>query len=135
MSIPKIPESHMRLFMEPVVASLATVMPDGRPQVNPVWCDYDGTYVRINSSAGRQKDKNLKKRSYATLLLVDPSDPFYWIEVRGHVAEITTEGANAHIDSLAKKYLGKEKYPWYKPDETRVTYKIEPDRINPSRPR
>ena len=135
MSIPKIPESHLKLFEEPVIANLATVMPDGRPQVNPVWCDYDGTYVRINSSAGRQKDKNLKQRSYATLLLVDPNDPFYWIEVRGRVAEITTEGANAHIDSLAKKYLGKDRYPWYREGETRVTYKIEPDRVNPSRAR
>ncbi len=124
-----IPDSHQRLLKEPVIASLATVMPDGRPQVNPVWCDYDGTYVRINSAAGRQKDKNLRKRQYATILLVDPADPYFWLEIRGHVAEITTEGADAHIDRLSKKYTDQEVYANHRADETRVTYKIEPDRV------
>ncbi len=124
-----IPDSHKRLFIEPVLANLATIMPDGRPQVHPVWCDYDGTYVRTNSAQGRQKSKNLSQRGFATLLLVDPQNPFFWIEVRGRVAESTTAGADAHIDSLAKKYLGKDTYPFRREGEVRVMYKIEPERV------
>ena len=108
---------------------LATVMPDGRPQVNPVWCDYDGAYVCVNSAAGRQKDRNLKERKFATILLVDPDNPYFWLEVRGQVAEITTEGADEHIDRLAKKYLGQDTYPFRRAGEVRVTYKIEPQRV------
>jgi PPOX class probable F420-dependent enzyme len=128
MAVP-IPDSHQRLFVEPVLANLATIMPDGRPQVHPVWCDYDGTYVRTNSSRARQKSKNLSQREWATLLLVDPANPFFWIEVRGRVAEITTDGAEAHIDSLAKKYLGQDTYPWRQAGEVRVMYKIIPERV------
>jgi PPOX class probable F420-dependent enzyme len=124
-----IPDSHKRLFVEPVVANLATIMPDGRPQVNPVWCDYDGTYVRVNAAQERQKSRNLSKRGFATVLLIDPQNPFFWVEVRGRVAEITTEGADAHIDSLAKKYLGQDTYPWRQAGEVRTMYKIDPERV------
>lgn len=122
-------DSHKNFFEKPIVANLATLMPDGRPQVNPVWCDYDGTYVRVNTGQGRQKDKNLRDRTFATLLLVDPQNPFSWIEVRGRVAEINTEEADAHIDRLAKKYLGQDKYPHRQEGEIRVMYKIEPERV------
>lgn len=125
-----IPESHLELFERPVVANLATLLPDGLIQVNPVWVDYDGTYVRFNSAQGRQKDKNLKKNGTATILLVDPQNPYFWVEIRGRVVEITTEGAEAQIDSLAKKYLGADSYPWRKPEEVRLTYKIQPERVN-----
>lgn len=124
-----IPDSHKNFFEKPIVANLATLMPDGRPQVNPVWCDYDGTYVRVNTGQGRQKDKNLRDRTFATLLLVDPQNPFSWIEVRGRVAEINTEEADAHIDRLTKKYLGQDKYPHRQEGEIRVMYKIEPERV------
>jgi PPOX class probable F420-dependent enzyme len=130
MSAPKIPDSHKALFEKPVIGNLATMMPNGLIQVNPVWVDYDGTHVRFNSARGRQKDKNLKKNGVATIELVDPENPYYWIEIRGRVEDITTEGADAHIDSLAKKYLGKDKYPFRRPDEVRVTYKIRPERVN-----
>ena len=132
MAVPTIPDSHKALFEKPIIASLATVMANGLIQVNPVWCDYDGVYVRVNSAAGRQKDKNLTRREVATILLVDPENPYFWIEVRGRVAEITTEGADAHIDSLAKKYLGQDKYPFRREGEVRQTYKIEPVRVNAS---
>ncbi len=126
----KIPESHMRLLKDPVHPNLATVMPDGRPQVHPVWCDYDGTYVRFNTAKGRQKDDNLRREPYATLLLLDPDDPHFWMEIRGDVAERIEGGpADDHIDSLANKYLGKESYPYRRADEVRVMYKIEPERI------
>ena len=126
----KIPESHKRLLKEPVFPTLATVMPDGHPQVHPVWCDYDGTYVRFNTAKGRQKDQNLVREPQATLLLVDPDDPYFWMEIRGDVAERIEGGpAEDHIDSLAHKYLGKERYPGRTEDEVRVMYKIEPERV------
>ncbi len=125
----QIPDSHKVLFERPIVAVLATVMPDGRPQVNPVWCDYDGTFVRVNSAQGRQKDKNMKRRKFATILVVDPNNPFFWVEVRGRVAEISTTDADAHIDSLSKKYLGQDTYPYRVSNEVRVIYKILPERV------
>ena len=124
-----IPDTHKYLFEGPILANLATIMPDGRPQVHPVWCDYDGTHIRFSSVQGRQKDANLKERKLATLLLVDPQDPYAWIEVRGRVTEITPEGAEAHIDLMAKKYLGQDEYPWRKAGEVRALYKIEPERV------
>jgi PPOX class probable F420-dependent enzyme len=124
-----IPDTHTILFEKPILASLATVMPDGKLQVNPVWCDYDGTHVRINSAKGRQKDKNLQARGVATVLLVDPENGHFWIEVRGRVEEATTDGADAHIDALAKKYLGKDEYPFRSETEVRVMYKIKPERV------
>jgi PPOX class probable F420-dependent enzyme len=125
-----IPDSHKELFEKPVIANLATIMPNGQPQVNPVWCDYDGTYVRVNSSKGRVKDKNMQERPQVTLLLVNPESVWHWIEVRGIVEQITEEGAEAHIDALAHKYLGVDKFPYRRPDQVRVIYKIKPIRVN-----
>jgi PPOX class probable F420-dependent enzyme len=126
----QIPESHVELFKKPVVANLATLMPDGQPQVNPVWCDYDGTYIRVNSAKGRMKDKNMRARPQVTVLLVDPESVWHWVEVRGTVEEIAEEGADDHIDSLAKKYLGADSYPFRSDKEVRVMYKIKPTRVN-----
>jgi PPOX class probable F420-dependent enzyme len=135
MAIPTIPDSHKVLFEKPILANLATVLPSGMIQVNPVWCDYDGTYVRFNSPEGGQKGKNVKRNGLATVLLVDPQDNYFWIEVRGHVVEITHEGADDHIDSLAKKYLGVDKYPFHREGVARLTYKIQPERVNTVSPR
>lgn len=124
------PESHKRLLDSDVYARLGTIMPDGRPQVHPVWCDYDGEYVRVNTLKGRQKDKNLKERRYATVLLVAPDDPYFWVEIRGHVARRIEGGeAEAHIDKLAQEYLGEEEYPGRQEGHVRVMYRIEPDRV------
>lgn len=126
----RIPKSHMRLLEDTVYPTLATVMPDGRPQAHPVWCDFDGTYVRVNTAKGRQKDENLVRDPYATLLLLDPEDPFFWMEIRGNVVERIEGGpAEKHIDSLANKYLGVESYPGRRDDEVRVMYKLEPERV------
>jgi PPOX class probable F420-dependent enzyme len=135
MANPTIPDSHKALFERPVIGNLATLLPSGLIQVNPVWVDYDGTYVRFNSAQGRQKDKNVRKNGVATIELVDPENPYYWVEIRGRVVEVTTEGADAHIDSLAKKYLGADSYPFRKASEVRLTYKIQPERVNASSPR
>ena len=129
-----IPDTHKVLFEKPILASLATAMPDGKIQVNPVWCDFDGAYVRVNSAEGRQKDKNIKERGVATVLLVDPENPFFWVEVRGRVESVSTDGADDHIDALAKKYLGEDKYPFRTDTEVRVMYKIKPERVMAFKP-
>ena len=134
MAIPAIPDSHKVLFEKPILANLATILPNGLIQVNPVWCDYDGTYVRFNSPEGGQKGKNVKRNGLATVLLVDPENPFFWLEVRGRVVEITHEGADDHIDSLAKKYLGVDKYPFRREGQVRLTYKIQPERVKANSP-
>jgi PPOX class probable F420-dependent enzyme len=117
---------YLDLFQKRAFAHLATLMPDGRPQVTPVWCDFDGTYVRINSAKGRVKDRNMRRDPRVTLSIQDPDNPYRYLEVRGRVVEITEDGADAHIDSLAKKYLGVDTYPYRQPGETRVIYKIRP---------
>ena len=105
-------------------------MADGAPQVTPVWCDYDGTHIRINSAKGRVKDKNMRLNKKVALSIMAPDNPYRYLAVQGVVVEITEEGADAHIDSLAKKYLGKDKYPFRHPGEVRVMYKIRPEKIS-----
>jgi len=121
-----IPASHADLFQKKALAHLATVMPDGSPQVTPVWVEYDGTHVLINSARGRQKDRNLRANPAVALSLCDPDNPYRYLEVRGRVVDITEQGADAHIDRLAKKYLGVDSYPGRSPQEVRVTYRIQP---------
>jgi PPOX class probable F420-dependent enzyme len=125
-----IPETYRDLFQKRAFAHLATLMPDGTPQVTPVWCDYDGTHIRINSAKGRVKDRNMRLNPQVALEIMDPDNPYRYLAVRGSVTEITESGADAHIDSLAKKYLGRERYPWRKAGEVRVLYKIRPDRVS-----
>jgi PPOX class probable F420-dependent enzyme len=122
-----ISEKYLDLFDKKAFAHLATLMPDGTPQVTPVWCDYDGTYVLFNSAKGRQKDKNIRRNPAVAISLQDPDNPYRYLEVRGRVAEITEEGADQHIDKLAKKYLGVDKYPGRQPGEVRVIYKVKPE--------
>jgi hypothetical protein len=122
-----IPDKYLDLFEKRALANLATLMPDGRPQVTPVWCDYDGQHVIINSAKGRQKDRNLRREPRVALSILDPDNPYRYLEVRGRVVEITEEGADAHIDRMAKKYLGRDKYPYRQPGEVRVLYKIQPE--------
>lgn len=124
---PVIPEKSLDLFQKRGFGHLATLMPDGRPQVTPVWCDFDGTYIRVNSARGRQKDRNMRRDPRVSLSIQDPDNPYRYLEVRGRVVEITEEEADAHIDSLAKKYLGMDRYPNRRPGEVRIIYKIEPE--------
>jgi len=124
-----IPDSHRALFERPVVASLATLLPSGQAQVQPVWCSWDGRHVLVNTEKGRVKYRNMHARPQVTLLLVDPQDAYYWIEVRGTVVEETEAGAAAHIDQLALRYLGKDSYPWNQPGDVRVLFRIRPDHV------
>jgi PPOX class probable F420-dependent enzyme len=125
-----IPDQYKDLLQKKAFAHLATVMKDGSPQVTPIWFDYDGTHVRINSAKGRWKDKNMRDRPKVALSIPDPDNPYRYIQIRGTVTEVTESGADAHIDSLAKKYLGQDKYPYRQPGEERVIYKIVVDRVN-----
>lgn len=122
-----IPEKYRDLFSKRAFASLGTLMPDGRPQVTPVWVDFDGQNVIFNSAKGRQKDRNVRRDPRVALAIVDPDNPYRYLEIRGRVAEITEEGADAHIDKMAKKYLGVDKYPYRQAGEVRVMYKIVPE--------
>jgi PPOX class probable F420-dependent enzyme len=126
----KIPEEFKDLFGKVAYANIATVMPDGTPQVTPVWFDYDGNYLRVNSAKGRVKDKNMRRNKNVALSIQDPDNAYRYLAVRGKVDDITEEGADAHIDSLAKKYLGKDKYPFRGPGEVRVIYKIRPEKVS-----
>ncbi|HEV2527112.1 MAG TPA: PPOX class F420-dependent oxidoreductase [Thermomicrobiales bacterium] len=126
-----IPSEFHDLFEKPILFALATVMSDGQPQVTPVWGDMVDGQPRINTAVGRQKDRNLKERPMATVMLVDPENPQRWIEVRGTVTG-TTEGADAVIDGLAKKYLGVDSYPYRSPTETRITFTITPTKVTHS---
>jgi PPOX class probable F420-dependent enzyme len=125
-----IPSTHVDLFNKKAFANLATLMPNGQPQVTPVWVDFDGTHVLINTAEGRQKDKNLQRDRRVAISIVDPDNPYRYLEVRGQVAERTRKGADEHIDAMAKKYLDKDKYPFRQPNEIRVLYKIEPQHVS-----
>jgi PPOX class probable F420-dependent enzyme len=107
-------------------ASLATVMPDGTPQVTPVWFDHKDGVIRVNTAKGRVKARNMSEGSPVALSIMDPENAYRYVQIRGRVRRVTDQGADAHIDSLAKKYLDKDKYPFAQPGEVRVMYEIEP---------
>jgi PPOX class probable F420-dependent enzyme len=122
-----IPDKYLDLLQQKkAFANLATLMPDGSPQVTPVWIDYADGAIRFNTAKGRVKARNLKVGSPVALAIMDPDEPYRYLQVRGRVRRVQEEGADAHIDSLAKKYLGKDKYPFRQPREVRVMYEIEP---------
>ena len=124
-----IPQGYLDLFENKAFAHLATVMEDGSPQVTPVWVDFDGKHIIINSAKGRQKDENMKRNPSVALAMSDPKNPYRYLEVRGQVVKITEDGASEHIDKMAKKYLGADRYTNRKPGEVRVIYKIEPQHV------
>jgi PPOX class probable F420-dependent enzyme len=112
------------------LAHLVTLMPDGSPQASPVWVNLEEEMILINSSEGRVKTNNVRRDPRVAISIVDDNKPYGGVVmVRGVVKEVTTDGADAHIDSLARKYLGKDKYPWRQPDEQRVIFKIVPDQV------
>src|SRR3954470_21129906 len=126
----KIPDNYSDLFQKKAFGMLATVMPDGTPQVTPVWCDFDGTHVRFNSAKGRVKDKNIRRNPNVAITLQDPENPYRYVAIRGKVEEITEKGAEDHINALTKKYINQDKYPYSGPGEVRVVYKIRPESVS-----
>jgi PPOX class probable F420-dependent enzyme len=125
-----IPENFRDLLEKKAFASLATVMKDGAPQVTPVWFDWDGGHIRVNSAKGRIKDRNMRRSPRVALAILDPDNPYRHLAIQGRVVEVTEQGADAHIDALAKKYLGQDRYPYRRPGEIRVIYRIQPERVN-----
>lgn len=122
-----IPESHQDLLSndKPVVAALATLMPDGSPQLTPVWFDHEGELIRVNTARGRVKERNLSARPRLALVVVDPQDMFRYLQIRGEVVDSTEEGAHAHIRALSQKYTGHDFRPLRR-GEVRVIFKIRP---------
>jgi PPOX class probable F420-dependent enzyme len=112
------------------LAYLSTLMPDGSPQLTPIWFNTDGKHILINSAAGRVKDRNMRARPQVALVIADPKNLYRYVQIRGRVVEFTREGADAHIDALSGKYTGNPKYQGRRADEQRVTYKILPQKIS-----
>ena len=125
-----IPASHADLLTKPAFANLATLNPDGSPQVTPVWVDFDGSHVIVNTARGRVKAKNLAREPRVALSIADPANPYRYLGIQGRVVEMTEKGGDAHIDKMAKKYLGKDSYPFRKAGEVRIVVKIEPDKVH-----
>jgi PPOX class probable F420-dependent enzyme len=126
-----IPEKFLPVLTEKkALAHLATLMPDGSPQVTPVWFLYQNGRFIVNTARGRIKDRNMTQNARVALSIVDPDNPYAHLAVRGKVVRATEEGANASIDTLAKKYLGQDKYPFGQPGEVRVLYEIEPTSVS-----
>jgi PPOX class probable F420-dependent enzyme len=125
-----LPDSVKALIEGKSFANLATLMPDGSPHVVQTWVDHEGDLIVVNTIQGSQKHRNAARDSRVALDIVDSSNSFNAAFVRGRVKEITLEGAEEHIDKLAKKYLGQEKYQRRQP-QTRILIKIEATRVIP----
>ena len=127
----RIPDNYLDLLnQKKAFASLATIMANGSPQVTPVWFDYHGDNIRVNTAKGRVKSRTLKPGAPVALAIMDPDNPYRYMQIRGRVSRADEAGADAHIDSLAKKYLGKETYPFRQPGEVRIMYEIEPEAVS-----
>jgi PPOX class probable F420-dependent enzyme len=124
-------EERQFLDQNPFPATATTVRPDGSPHATIVWIDVEDGKVSFNTARGRAKVEHLEHDPRVSILVVDPSDPYRYVAVDGH-AELTEEGADAQIDKLAKKYLGKDVYPWHDPAQRRVKVLIEPEHVNAS---
>jgi PPOX class probable F420-dependent enzyme len=126
-----IPATHIDLLKDkPAFAHLATLNDDGSPHVTPVWVDFDGTNIIVNTAKGRVKEKNLARSPRVALSIADPQNPYRYLGIQGRVMAMTESGADAHIDRLAKKYMGKDKYPGRAPGEVRVLVKIAPEKVH-----
>jgi PPOX class probable F420-dependent enzyme len=122
-------ENAKQLLEKPYLAHFVTIDPDGAPQITPVWVDHEGDQILINTAEGRKKPKNLANNKHVAVQVVDPADPWNVLSVTGHVVAMEHEGADAHIDKMAKKYIGQDTYPFRQPGEQRVLIRIQPDRI------
>jgi len=131
MSFP-IPASHSDLITKKAFVHFVTLMPDGSPQVSPVWWEMEGDYFIINSAKGRVKDRNIRRDPRVALSVIDPDNPYRYVQVRGRVVEITEEGGREGIDRLAKKYMGEDATFTPPPGEVRVIYKIAAENVQVS---
>jgi PPOX class probable F420-dependent enzyme len=125
----RIPASHVDLLRKKAFAHLATLMADGSPQVSPVWVDFDGECVLVNSERSRLKVRNVRREAHVALSVQDPENPYRYVEVRGRVVSIAEKSAAEHLYALVKRYLGIERYPLGEPSDVRVILRIQPDRV------
>jgi PPOX class probable F420-dependent enzyme len=121
-------EAQREFLEQPFVGAVTTLRADGSPHATVVWVDVDSDVVMFNTAVGRAKERHLRRDPRAALIVVDPQNAYRWLAVDG-TAELTTEGADAQIDKLAKKYLGKDEYPWRNPAEQRITVRIRPEHV------
>ena len=124
-----------RLFDSKNLAYLATLMDDGSPQVTPIWVDIEGNVILVNTAEGRVKQKNVSRDPRVAISTVDNANPYEMVTVRGKVVEQTRRGADEHINKMAKKYLGMDKYPFKMPGEQRILLRIQPDKVFHQKPR
>ena len=125
----KLNEKSRALIARPIVATLSTVAADGSPQASPLWIDAEGDALLVNTARGRAKARNIERDPRVAITIVDPADPYSVVALRGTATEITTDGADDHIDRLAKKYLGVDSYPNRRPDEVRLKIRIRVDKV------
>ncbi|MBM2818645.1 MAG: Flavin nucleotide binding protein [Nitrosarchaeum sp.] len=123
-----------KLLLGKNFASFATLMDDGSPHVAPTWIDYDGKNILVNTAAGRIKEKNVKNDKRVALSISNEANPYEMVTIRGTVDEITEKNADVHIDKLAKRYLGLDKYPFRSPTEKRIIIKISPRKVFHQKP-
>lgn len=121
-----IPQDKLDLLESKALANVATIGPDGAPQVNPVWFDWDGTYVRFSQTTNRQKVKNLERDPRVALSIVDPANPYRYLEIRGKVVKVEPDPDRAFINAMAKKYLNEDVYPWHREGDVRIVMVVEP---------
>lgn len=125
----RLAEAQARLFLEPNLAQFVTLMPDGSPHVSPVWIDYRDGLIWVNTAEGRQKHRNVLRDPRVAVAVLDRGNDYRWVSVTGRVVEVTRDGADDHIDAMAKKYTGAERYRWHRRGEHRVLVKIRPERV------
>jgi PPOX class probable F420-dependent enzyme len=129
-----IPASHLDLLTRPIHGILTTMMPDGQPQSSLVWCDYDGECARVNTTAERQKGRNMHANPRITLLIVDPENTARYIEIRG-LAQLMQDGAVEHLDEITRQYTAHPQYYGYvylleqQDRETRLICRIQATKI------
>jgi PPOX class probable F420-dependent enzyme len=116
-------------------AHLATLMPDGSPHVSPIWVEEDEGLIVFNTAEGRLKTRNLRRDGRAAISVADPSHPYEHLQIRGRVIEMSHRGADEHVNALARRYLGRDEYPWRRPGEQRVIVRIEPEKVRHANPR
>ena len=125
-----IPEAYRDLFTSDAFANFATLMPDDTPHVTPVWVDYDGEHVLVNTARGRQKERNVERNPKVGMAIMDPDDPYRFAQIRGEVTDVTEDGAVENINKLANRYMGVDEYPNLGEEQgARVLIKIRPDRV------
>jgi PPOX class probable F420-dependent enzyme len=125
-------DAQKKYLMDKNFGHIVTLNKDGSPQVSPVWVDFDGKHVIVNSEQSRLKVRNLKRDPRVSISILNGENPYEYIEIRGKVVEITAEGGFEGIDRLAKKYMGVDKYPFNKPEDVRVVIKIAPEHVAPA---